>query len=145
MQGITPCLWFDGQAQQAAEFYVSVFPDSKIIEANPVVVQFSLRGHSFVALNGGPEFKPTMATSFQISCESQEEVDYFWQALSGDGGQESQCGWLTDKYGFAWQVIPTEMFNYINGPDAQGAQRAMQAMLQMGKLEIEPMKQAYLG
>jgi predicted 3-demethylubiquinone-9 3-methyltransferase (glyoxalase superfamily) len=154
---ITPCLWFDNQAEQAAEFYTSVFPDSKVTEisrygdvgpgepGSVMTVSFELRGQSFTALNGGPIFTFSEAISFQISCEDQQEVDYFWDALIAGGGEPSQCGWLKDRFGVSWQVIPQELFTLLSLPDAEAAQRATAAMLSMQKLDIEVMRRAAAG
>ena len=156
MKQITPFLWFDKEAEQAANFYVSVFPNSKLGsiarygEAGPgeagtvMTVDFELNGQRFVALNGGPEFKFTEAVSFVISCESQEEVDNYWEKLS-EGGDEGPCGWLKDRYGLSWQVVPTVLIELLNDSDRAKAQRVMSAMLQMRKIEIEPLRRAYEG
>ena len=156
MEGITPCLWFDKEGEEAANFYVSLFPNSKITgvtrygEAGPrdagtvMTVDFELQGRPFVALNGGPEFKFTEAVSFMISCETQKEVDELWEKLS-DGGEKGPCGWLKDRYGVSWQVVPTILDELIRDADQEKAQRVMQAMLQMGKIEIEPLKRAAEG
>ncbi len=157
MQKIVPFLWFDNQAEEAANFYTSIFHDSKILEisrygeAGPgpagtaMVVNFQLAGQEFNALNGGPQFKFTEAVSLVVHCESQDEVDYFWAKLTAEGGEESQCGWLKDQYGLSWQVVPTALGNIIGGPDPAGAQRAVQAMLQMRKLDAAVLQQAYDG
>jgi predicted 3-demethylubiquinone-9 3-methyltransferase (glyoxalase superfamily) len=154
MPKIAPFLWFDDQAEEAAKFYTSIFKDSKLGyvsrygEAGPgkpgqaMTVSFELEGQEFTALNGGPEFHFTEAVSFFVSCETQAEVDYYWIKLT-EGGEESQCGWLKDKFGLSWQIVPSTLGDYIGGPDAAGAQRAMQAMLQMKKLDIGKLKQAY--
>jgi predicted 3-demethylubiquinone-9 3-methyltransferase (glyoxalase superfamily) len=162
MQKITPFLWFNDQGEEAAEYYVSVFNgrpgvssdgESKVLnvtrygEAGPgtpgtaMTASFLLEGLEFTALNGGPEFSFTEATSFHVSCESQDEVDYFWKALS-DGGEEGQCGWLKDRYGLSWQIVPTALYTLLGDPDPGRAQRAMQAMLQMQKLDIAEMERA---
>jgi predicted 3-demethylubiquinone-9 3-methyltransferase (glyoxalase superfamily) len=153
MQKITPFLWFDGQAEEAANFYVSVFKNSKIVsatrygEAGPgpkasiMTVEFELEGQRFVGLNGGPNFKFTEAISFVVNCTSQEEVDHFWAKLS-EGGQEVQCGWLKDKYGLSWQVVPTILVELMQNKDPVKSQRVMQAMLQMKKIDIAALKQA---
>jgi predicted 3-demethylubiquinone-9 3-methyltransferase (glyoxalase superfamily) len=153
MQKITTCLWFDTQGEEAADFYVSLFKNSRIVEVSrfgeggprpagmAMTVLFELDGQRFTALNGGPEFNFTEAVSLQVSCESQEEVDRFWDALS-EGGEEGQCGWLKDKYGLSWQIIPTELGEVLNDPDPEKSQRAMQAMLQMKKLDIDAMRRA---
>jgi predicted 3-demethylubiquinone-9 3-methyltransferase (glyoxalase superfamily) len=156
MKDITPFLWFDSEAEEAANLYVSLFPNSRIRsvthygEAGPgeprsvMTVDFELDGRRFVALNGGPEFQFTEAVSFQIHCETQAEVDEFWEQLS-EGGEKGPCGWLKDRFGLSWQVVPTLLLEYIRDPDAEKSQRVVQAMLQMGKLEIEPLKRAYEG
>ena len=156
MQKITPFLWFDTQAEEAAKFYASVFKNSKVIsttrygEAGPgpkgsvMTVEFDLEGQRFVGLNGGPQFKFTEAVSFVVNCTTQEEVDYFWEKLS-EGGQEVQCGWLKDKYGLSWQVVPTILIEFLQDKDPVKAQRVMKAMMQMKKIEIEPLKRAYDG
>jgi predicted 3-demethylubiquinone-9 3-methyltransferase (glyoxalase superfamily) len=160
MQKITPFLWFDDQAEEAAEFYVSVFNarggsrgESKVLnvarygEAGPgtpgtaMTVSFQLEGHEFTALNGGPEFAFTEAISFHVSCKTQEEVDYFWQALT-DGGEESACGWLKDRYGLSWQIIPTALYELLGDPDPGRSQRAMKAMLQMQKIDVATLERA---
>ena len=147
MQKITPCLWFDTEAEAAARFYTSVFPNSRIVEvtrygaAGPrpagmvMTVSFELDGQRFTALNGGPEFKPNEAVSFDVSCETQEEVDALWAALS-DGGEEGPCGWLKDRYGVWWQIIPTVLPRLLGDSDREKAQRVMRAMLGMKKIEI---------
>jgi predicted 3-demethylubiquinone-9 3-methyltransferase (glyoxalase superfamily) len=153
IQKIKPFLWFDSQAEEAANFYCSIFKDSKILkvsrypEGSPgptgsvMVVNFQIEGQEFIALNGGPLFKFTEAISFLISCETQEEVDYFWNKLL-PGGQESQCGWLKDKYGLSWQVTPTILGELLADKDAKKAQRVMQAMLKMKKIDIAALKRA---
>jgi predicted 3-demethylubiquinone-9 3-methyltransferase (glyoxalase superfamily) len=153
MQKITPCLWFDTDGEEAATFYTSVFKHSRILsislygEAGPrpagsvMTVSFELDGQSFVALNGGPDFTFNEAISFQVSCESQEEVDHFWDRLS-EGGQEGPCGWLKDRYGVSWQVVPAALGELLGDPDPEKAQRAMKAMLQMSKIDIEALRQA---
>jgi predicted 3-demethylubiquinone-9 3-methyltransferase (glyoxalase superfamily) len=153
MQKITPCLWFDTEGEDAAEFYTSVFPNSKIVDisrygsAGPrpegmvMVVNFELDGQSFLALNGGPEFTFSEAISFQVSCESQEEVDTYWDALT-DGGEEGPCGWLKDRFGVSWQIVPTVLLGLLEDPDREKSQRVMQAMLQMKKIEIDALERA---
>jgi predicted 3-demethylubiquinone-9 3-methyltransferase (glyoxalase superfamily) len=153
---ITPFLWFDKEAEEAANFYVSVFPNSKIGsvarygEAGPgeaatvMTVEFELDGQRFVALNGGPQYKFTEAVSFVINCETQDEVDDYWEKLS-EGGEQGPCGWLKDRYGLSWQVVPTVLPELLTDPDPEKAQRVMSAMLQMRKLEIEPLRRAYAG
>jgi predicted 3-demethylubiquinone-9 3-methyltransferase (glyoxalase superfamily) len=157
MSKISPCLWFDGEAEEAAKFYVSLLPDSRIekVQKNPVdspagkagsvlVVEFTLAGQRFMALNGGTRFEYTHAISFKIDCADQAEVDRLWDALS-DGGKVEQCGWLKDRYGVSWQIVPTALVQYLGGPDPAGTQRAMQAMLGMVKLDIAGLKRAYEG
>ena len=155
---LTTCLWFDGNAREAANFYTSIFPNSSIADnwiaptdtpgnkqGEEIVVNFKIFGHDFIALNGGPQFPHSEAVSFQIPCKDQSEIDHYWEILIKDGGQESQCGWLKDKFGISWQVISAEMNNYLGGPDAEGAQRATQAMLGMRKIDLAAMKSAYEG
>ena len=154
MPKITPFLWFDDKAEEAMNFYVSIFENSKILsvarygEAGPgpkgsvMTAKFQLAGQDFVALNGGPHFKFTEAISFVINCETQEEVDKFCEKLS-EGGAESQCGWLKDRYGLSWQVVPRIMVEMLQDKDAQKSQRVMKAMLQMKKIDIETLRQAY--
>jgi predicted 3-demethylubiquinone-9 3-methyltransferase (glyoxalase superfamily) len=154
MPTITPFLWFNDQAEQAMKFYCSIFKNSKIGsvtrygEAGPgqqgkvMSVTFQLNGQEFMALNGGPEFKFTEAISLFVSCETQAEVDELWEKLSA-GGEEGQCGWLKDKYGLSWQIIPSGLGGLVSGPDAEGSQRAMKAMLQMRKIDLARLKQAY--
>jgi predicted 3-demethylubiquinone-9 3-methyltransferase (glyoxalase superfamily) len=153
MQKITPCLWFDTEGEEAAGFYTSVFPNSRIVdvarygEAGPrpegtvMVVSFELDGQKFTALNGGPEFTFNEAISFQVSCETQEEVDAFWSKLSA-GGEEGPCGWLKDKYGVSWQIVPTVLPELLGNPDREKSQRVMRAMLKMKKIEIDALEQA---
>jgi len=153
MQKITPCLWFDTQGEEAANFYTSVFKNSRITdisrygEAGPrpagtvMTVAFELDGQPFVALNGGPEFTFNEAVSFQINCANQDEVDHYWNSLT-EGGQEGPCGWLKDKFGLSWQVVPTALSELLNDPDPGRSQRAMKAMLQMGKIDIETIRKA---
>lgn len=157
MQKITTFLWFDHQAEVAANFYVSVFKNSKINsitrngeggpgpQGSALVISFTLEGQEFLALNGGPHFKFTEAISLYVSCETQEEVDKLWNILIADGGAESQCGWLKDKYGLSWQIIPTALQRTISGSDPSGARRALQAMMKMRKLNIQALEDAYAG
>ena len=158
MSKITPCLWFDSEAEEAANFYVSLLPDSKIevVQRNSVdspggkagtvlVVEFTLAGQRFMALNGGMRFEYTHAVSFKIDCADQAEVDRLWDALLANGGEASRCGWLKDRYGVSWQIVPTDLPKYIGGADRAGAARAMQAMLGMVKLDIAALKKAYEG
>lgn len=144
MQKITPFLWFDGQAEEAARFYTSIFKDSKIISISPMAANFRLAGQEFIALNGGPQFKFTEAVSFFVSCETQEEIDYFWAKLTV-GGREQQCGWIKDKFGLSWQIVPPILGEMLGDEDAAKSQRVLQAMLQMVKLDIKKLKDAYAG
>ena len=153
MQKITPWLWFDTEAEEAARFYVSVFPNSKIGEITRygatgprpegmiMTVTFELDGQKFGALNGGPDFTFNEAISFQVSCETQEEVDAFWNKLS-KGGEEGPCGWLKDRFGVSWQIIPTRLPELLSDPDREKSQRVMSAMLKMGKIEIDELERA---
>ena|ERR1041385_7079694 len=143
-QKITPFLWFDKNAAEAAKFYVSVFKNSRIINVSPMVVTFELEGLRFMGLNGGPHFKFTEAVSFYVDCETQKEVDYFWEKLS-KGGSRSQCGWLKDKFGLSWQIVPRVLGELMGGKDRAGADRALQAMLKMKKLDIKKLEKAYAG
>jgi predicted 3-demethylubiquinone-9 3-methyltransferase (glyoxalase superfamily) len=158
MSKVSPCLWFDGEAEEAARFYVSLLPGSKIetIQKNTVdgpagkagtvlVVEFTLAGQRFMALNGGMRMEYTHAVSFMIDCADQAEVDRLWDALTADGGQPERCGWLRDRFGVSWQVVPAALPKYLGGSDRAGAQRAMQAMLGMVKLDIAGLKKAYEG
>ena len=154
MTTLKPCLWFDTEAEDAANFYLTVFPDSRITgityygEAGPrpadmvLTVEFELDGNPFTALNGGPEFSFSHAVSFQIDCTDQAEVDRYWEALTADGGQEDMCGWLKDKYGLSWQVVPRRLVELLADPDPGRAQRATQAMLQMRKIDVATMRRA---
>lgn len=156
MQKITPFLWFDDNAEEAMNFYVSIFGNSGIVniarygETGPgpngsvMTGTFQLEGQEFVALNGGPHFKFTEAISFVVNCETQEEVDEFWEKLSA-GGEKSRCGWLKDKYGLSWQIVPTILAELYQDKDAEKTKRVMQAMLQMDKLDIKTLKEAYDG
>ena len=162
VQKITPCLWFDNQAEEAARFYVSIFKNSRIgritrygregyeIHGRPegtvMTVEFDLDGQPFTALNGGPIFKFNEAVSFQVLCETQEEEDYYWEKLSEGGDEKAQqCGWLKDKYGLSWQVIPKGLNELLSDPDSEKSQRAMEAMLRMKKIDMGKMRQAYDG
>jgi predicted 3-demethylubiquinone-9 3-methyltransferase (glyoxalase superfamily) len=158
MSKISPCLWFDGEAEEAAKFYVSLLPDSKIdkIQNNLVdgpagkagsvlVVEFTLAGQKYMALNGGTRFEHTPAISFKIDCADQAEVDRLWDALSSNGGSVVRCGWLKDRYGVSWQIVPSVMLELLGGADRAGAQRAMQAMMQMVKLDIAELKKGLCG
>ncbi|MGB4775990.1 MAG: VOC family protein [Daejeonella sp.] len=137
---IFPCLWFDGKAKAAAEFYCTVFKDSKIMDDTPMVVTFELNGHKFMGLNAGPQFKFNEAVSFVVNCDTQEEIDYYWEKLTADGGQESMCGWLKDKFGVSWQIVPSITGELLSDPEKAG--RVMQVVMQMKKLDMEKMKQA---
>ena len=157
MPDIVPCLWFDTQAEEAANFYVSVFPDSKVTrvdyygDAGPrpagsvITAEFELDGKPFVALNGGPEFMFDEAVSLQVLCKDQAEVDHYWSALTADGGEESQCGWLKDRFGFSWQIVPTRLTELLRDPDPGRSGRAMQAMLRMRKIVIADLEAAAAG
>ena len=162
MSKITPCLWFDDQAEEAANFYTGIFRNSRITKitrygkagfevhqrpaGSVMVVGFELQGHAFTALNGGPVFTFNEAVSLQVNCENQEEIDYFWEKL-GEGGDPKarQCGWLKDRYGVSWQIIPAEMDTLFADEHSEGSQRAMRAMLQMKKLDIGEIRRAYAG
>ncbi len=156
MKNIIPCLWFDTEAEEAATLYTSIFPDARILEvtrygrAGPrpegmvMTVSFELNGQEFVALNGGPDFTFNEAVSFQVSCESQDEVDHYWTRLS-EGGEEGPCGWLKDRYGVSWQIVPTRLIELVSDPDPQRSERAMQAMLAMKKIDIAAIEQAAAG
>src|SRR6187551_683372 len=138
---IYPCLWFNGQAKEAADFYCSIFKNSKITVNTPMVVNFELNGKKFMGLNGGPHFKFNEAVSFVVDCETQEEIDYYWNKLT-EGGKESMCGWLKDKYGVSWQIIPTMLNKIMSDPAKAG--KAAQAFMTMRKLDIEQIVQASL-
>lgn len=153
MQKITSCLWFDTQGEEAAHFYTTVFENSKILdvarygpagpgpEGTVMTVTFELDGHKFVALNGGPQFTFNEAISFQVSCETQDEVDYFWSRLSEDG-EEGPCGWLKDRYGLSWQIVPTALIELVSDPDTEKSQAAIKAMLGMRKIDIKALQRA---
>jgi predicted 3-demethylubiquinone-9 3-methyltransferase (glyoxalase superfamily) len=162
IQRIAPCLWFDGQAEEAARSYVAIFSNSRIVRVahygeagyeihgrpagTVMAVAFELDGQAFSALNGGPLFKFNEAISFQVNCQTQEEVDHYWEKLSAGGGAKAQqCGWLKDRYGVSWQVVPTVLFDMLNDPDPARSQRAMAAMLQMKKFDIEKLKRTFAG
>jgi predicted 3-demethylubiquinone-9 3-methyltransferase (glyoxalase superfamily) len=136
---IYPCLWFDGQAKAAADFYCSVFKNSKILSESSLVVMFELNGNKFMGLNGGPQFKFDEAISFVVNCDTQDEIDYYWDKLT-EGGEESMCGWLKDKFGVSWQIVPATIGELIGNP-ANG-ERAMNALMKMRKLNIETLKNA---
>jgi predicted 3-demethylubiquinone-9 3-methyltransferase (glyoxalase superfamily) len=152
------CLWFDGRAREAANFYASIFPDSSVEDnwiaptdtpgnkqGEEIVVNFKIFGQPFIGLNGGPQFPHSEAISFQIPCSNQDEIDRYWDLLTKDGGQESQCGWLKDKFGISWQIASPQMTKYLGGSDLEGSKRATQAMLGMKKINLEEMERAYLG
>jgi len=162
IQKITPFLWFDNQAEEAVGFYTSIFRNSKIVsiarygeeaaevsgrpKGSAMTVAFELEGQEFVALNGGPHFKFTEAISFVVNCRSQEEVDYYWEKLSIGGDEKAQqCGWLKDKYGISWQIVPTVLVELLNDPDAEKSRSVMKALLQMKKIDIKALKRAYDG
>ena len=151
-QRITPMLWFDNQAEEAANYYVSIFKNSKVTnvsrygdtgpgpKGSVMVAEFELDGQKFTALNGGPQFKFTEAISLVVNCENQEEVDYYWEKLSGDGGQEVVCGWLKDKYGLSWQVVPVRVFELLSDPET--SDRVMAAVMEMKKLDLSKLEEA---
>ena len=161
MQKITSFLWFDHQAEEAANFYVSLFKNSKIktlnrydaagaaasgkAEGSVMIVSFELEGQEFTAINGGPQFSFSGAISFLVNCESQEEVDHLWKKLGEEGGAPNQCGWLTDKFGITWQIVPTALPKLLSDPDPLKAGRVMKAMLQMTKIDIAKLEEAYKG
>ena len=145
MQKITTFLWYDGKAKEAAEFYCSLFKNAKVINASPLIVNFEIEGQRFMALNGGPQFKFTEAASLFVDCESQEEVDRLWKSLTADGGEESMCGWLKDKYGLSWQIIPRRLMELMGDKDQAKAQRVMQAMLKMREIEVSKLEEAARG
>ncbi|MBF8252821.1 MAG: 2-polyprenyl-6-hydroxyphenyl methylase / 3-demethylubiquinone-9 3-methyltransferase [Actinobacteria bacterium] len=155
---ITTCLWLNGQAREAANFYASIFPDSSVLgnwiaptetpgnaQGEEVVVNFRIFGQPFIGLNGGSQFKHSEAISFQIPCADQAEIDKYWELLIADGGSESQCGWLKDKFGVSWQVTSPVMGQYLGGSDFEGAQRATKALLEMRKIDLAALKTAYSG
>ena len=153
---VYPCLWFDGKAEEAANFYVSLLPDSRIDnvwrspadtpsgpEGMVLLVDFTLAGQQLQGLDGGPDFTFNEAVSLVIECEDQAEVDRLWDALTADGGEPGPCGWLKDRYGLSWQIVPKRLNEMLESPDRDGARRAMQAMLQMGKLDVAALEEAY--
>jgi predicted 3-demethylubiquinone-9 3-methyltransferase (glyoxalase superfamily) len=156
VQKITPFLWFDTRAEEASKFYTSIFTNSKVgnitrygdaapgPKGSVMVASFELNGQEFMALNGGPQFKFTEAVSFVVNCDTQEEVDYYWEKLS-QGGQKVQCGWLKDKFGLSWQIVPTALGRLMSDPDPEKCKRVMQAMLQMSKLDIKALERAHQG
>ena len=137
---IYPCLWFDGQAQSALQFYCSIFKNSKIIANNQMAVTFELNGNRFMGLNGGPQFKFNEAVSFVVNCETQEEIDHYWYKLIADGGSESNCGWLKDKFGVSWQIVPTILPKLLSNPGK--AKNVMQAFMKMKKFDIQTLENA---
>ena len=158
MAKITPCLWFDGNAEEAANFYITLLPDSRIrsVQLSPadnpstpegavLVVEFTLAGQDFMGLNGGPQFKFSEAVSFIIDCEDQAEVDRLWDALTADGGKPVQCGWLQDRFGLSWQITPRELPKLLADPDPDRARRAMQAMMGMVKIDVAALRKAADG
>ena len=158
MTSITPCLWFDGTAEEAASFYTSIFPDSRIDRVNRsaadnpstkegavITVDFTLGGRPFIGLNGGPDFTFSEAISFSIDCKDQAEVDRYWAALTANGGEPSQCGWLKDRFGVSWQVVPRRLTELLASPDRDAARRTMEAMLTMGKLDVVRLEAAAAG
>jgi predicted 3-demethylubiquinone-9 3-methyltransferase (glyoxalase superfamily) len=161
MQKITPFLWFDHQAEEAAKFYTSVFKNSKVGKilrydeasakaaggtvGSVLNIEFEIGGQKFTALNGGPEFKFNESISFVVNCDTQKEVDYFWEKLTAGGGQESHCGWLRDKFGVSWQIVPTVLIEMLHDKDSEKSERVMKAMLQMQKIDIKLLKEAYAG
>lgn len=151
MKKITPFLWFDTQAEEAMNFYISVFKNGKVLNVTPgpngiaQTVQFELEGQEFIGLNAGPRFKFNESISFFVDCKTQEEVDTLWNALTADGGEESMCGWVKDKYGLWWQIIPSALGELMSDPDPLKSQRVMDAMLQMRKIDIAGLQQAYEG
>jgi predicted 3-demethylubiquinone-9 3-methyltransferase (glyoxalase superfamily) len=159
MSKIAPCLWFDeSKAEEAARFYTSIFPNSRVdnVFRSPadtpsgpagavLTVDFTLDGQRFIGLNGGPDFTFNEAISFSIDCQDQAEVDRYWEALAQGGGEHSVCGWLKDRFGVSWQVVPRQLNEYLQGADGEGARRAMEAMLQMQKLDVEKLREAYEG
>ena len=158
MSAITPCLWFDGQAEEAAKLWTSIFPDSRVDRVNQsasdtpsgakgtvLTVEFTLRGQPFVGLNGGPDFHFNEAISFVVDCQDQAEVDRYWEALTAGGGEPGPCGWLKDRFGVSWQVVPRRLNELIQSPDSDGAERVMQAMLSMSKIDVAELERAFAG
>lgn len=137
---LVTCLWFDGQAEAAAKYYCSVFKDSKITQVTPMVVTFELNGNKFMGLNGGPQFKFDEAISLMVNCDSQEEIDYYWDTFVNDGGTESVCGWLKDKFGLSWQIVPSNIGELMATPER--AKRVMDAVMKMKKLDMKKMEEA---
>jgi predicted 3-demethylubiquinone-9 3-methyltransferase (glyoxalase superfamily) len=161
MQKITPFLWFDNQAEEAVQFYTSVFKNSKVGKilrydeaaakaaggavGSVLTIEFEIEGQKFTALNGGPDFKFNESISFVVNCDTQKELDYFWEKLTADGGQESQCGWLKDKFGLSWQITPTVLIEMLHDKDSEKSGRVFKAMLQMQKIDIKTVEKAYAG
>ncbi len=157
MTTVTPFLWFDGQAEEAAEFYASVFANSRIVNVarypegtraqagSVMTASFEIEGQKFIGLNGGPHFKFTEAVSFMVNCDSQEEADELWDKLTADGGEESQCGWLKDKFGLSWQIVPKGLHDLIGDPDPEKAKRATEAMMQMRRIDLAEIRRAHAG
>jgi len=151
MKKITPFLWFDNQAEEAMNFYVSLFKNSKVLnvsrgpDGKAFIVSFELDGQEFMALNAGPQFKFNESVSFYVDCEDQAEVDYFWDALTADGGEESMCGWLKDKYGLSWQIIPRQLGELMGDPDPEKSKRVTDAMLKMQKIIVADLQKAHGG
>lgn len=145
MPTITPFLWFDNQAQDAMKFYTSIFKDSKVISSNPMTVQFELQGQKFIGLNAGPHHKFNPAVSFFVEVETQQEIDFYWDRLMADGGRPDRCGWLQDKYGLSWQVIPKALPQLITDSNRDKAKRALDAMLQMTKIDLAALQRAHAG
>lgn len=145
MKRITPFLWFESRAEEAMNYYVSIFKNSKVISSSPYSVQFELDGQEFMGLNAGPEFKFNEAVSFYIHCEDQKEVDYYWNKLIADGGEEGRCGWCKDKFGLSWQVVPKQLGELMGDPDQAKAKRVVDAMLKMNKMIVADLQKAYNG
>ncbi len=143
MQKITPFLWYDGKAEEAARLYTSIFKNSKLLSSNPMSASIEVEGQSLILFNGGPMFQFNPSFSLSVSCATQAEIDEYWDKLIADGGAESRCGWLTDKYGLSWQIVPAHLGSLLGGPDAAGSKRAMQAMMQMNKMDIKALEDAY--
>ena len=137
---IFPCLWYDGNAKEAADFYCSVFKNARIIDDTPMVVTFEINGFKIMGLNGGPTFKFSEAFSLVINCETQEEIDYYWEKLTADGGRESNCGWVKDKFGFSWQIVPAVLGQLMADPER--GKRVMAALMQMNKLDLNKLREA---
>jgi predicted 3-demethylubiquinone-9 3-methyltransferase (glyoxalase superfamily) len=145
MKKITPFLWFDTQAEEAMNFYCSIFKNSKILSVSPSSVNFELEGQEYIGFNAGPEFKFNESISFFVNCKDQAEVDYLWNALIAGGGEESMCGWLKDKYGLSWQIIPKQLGELMGDPDPEKAKRVRDAMLRMRKIIVADLQKAYQG